>query len=122
MMNAVYLDTFSDNFDFVTIAEMEKAFDDGKRENEIEESTFAEYLENCMYWNNGALCPVADRVVLGKFDDGRLSYANMIYILRCHMRFTPEMVRAILPELRKITINSPTYDELSKAVDYCLNH
>lgn len=108
-MNAVYLDTFSDDLELITLAQLERDYDESKRNGEIDDcDTFAEYLENCMYWNNGALLPVADCVVRGDYADClRLSFADCVYILREHMHVGTATINAIRAycgyEMRNIT-------------------
>ena len=41
-----------------TLAEIKKDYPEFRNEYE----TFGEYLNGCMYWNNGALYPLRDRV------------------------------------------------------------
>lgn len=123
-MNAVYLDTFSDGLDLVTLAQLEKDYAEFKRDGEFDDyETFPEYVNACLYHNNGALLPVADCVVRNDFSDSlRLSFADCVYILREHMHVGMATINAIRAycgyEMRNIT-----RPELIDIVnDYMVNH
>lgn len=120
MFNSVYLDTASDSL--ITLAQLERDFDACKCTGEADDcDTFAEYLENCMYWNNGALCPVADCVVRNDFPDSlRLSYADCVYILFEQMCLSYD--DTMLVRLEVHAKNRITRPELIELVNQYLNH
>lgn len=108
-MNAVYLDTFSDDLELVTLAQLESDYDELKHDGVLDDyATLAEYVNACLYHNNGALLPVADCVVRGDYADSlRLSFADCVYILREHMHVGTATINAIRAycgyEMRNIT-------------------
>ena len=121
-MNSVYVDTFSDDFDMITLSQLEKDYAKFKRDGEIEENTFAEYLENCMVWNNGALCPVHDCVVDGSVSDCLcLTIEDCIYIMRESFHLGPSAMREIFRN-RLNDFLHVTRPELIELVNEYMNH
>ena len=121
MFNSVYLDTFSECL--ITLAQLERDYDECKRNGEIDDcDTFAEYLENCMHWNNGALYPVSDCVVRNDYPDSlRLTFADCVYIMLEQMRLSANDAERIYTEYG-YELNRITRPELIELVNEYLNH
>ena len=122
-MNAVYVDTFSDGLELITLAQLEKDYTEFKRDGEFDDyATFPEYVNACLYHNNGALLPVSDCVVRNDFPDSlRLTFADCIYILREELHLVNDDIWTIRAECGHM-LNRITRPELIELVNEYMNH
>lgn len=124
MMNSVYVDTFTDDLELITLAQLERDYDESKRNGIDDCDTFTEYLENCMYCNNGALLPVSDCVVRGDYNDSlRLTFADCVYIMREELHLVNDDIWTIRAECGHMLnhITRPELIELVNEYEY-MNH
>ena len=120
MFNSVYLDMLSS--EFVTLEQLEKEYEQQRRDGGTESETFEDYLTNCMYLSDGALYPVADCVVRNDYPDSlRLTFADCVYIMLEQMRLSANDAERIYTEYG-YELNHITRPELIELVNNYLNH
>jgi hypothetical protein len=52
-MERTFYDT--ENDEYITITQLENEYNELKANGNTEAETFKDYINNCMWWNNGAL-------------------------------------------------------------------